>query len=32
VKAGVAGIVRQICVTDGDLVEGEQVLFYVEPV
>jgi acetyl-CoA carboxylase biotin carboxyl carrier protein len=31
VKAGVKGTVRQICVADADLVEGEQILFYVEP-
>lgn len=32
VRAGTAGIVRQICVADADMVEFDQVLFYVEPV
>lgn len=31
VVAGVKGIVRRICVEDGDLVEFDQPLFYVEP-
>jgi biotin carboxyl carrier protein len=31
VKAGVAGIVRRICAGDAELVEGGQVLFYIEP-
>ena len=31
VKAGTTGIVRQICVADGELVEGDQILFYIEP-
>lgn len=30
VKAGVNGVVRRICVEDAELVEGEQILFYVE--
>jgi acetyl-CoA carboxylase biotin carboxyl carrier protein len=32
VRAGVSGVVRQICVDDADMVEFDQVLFYVEPV
>jgi len=31
VRAGVSGIVRQICVNDADMVEHGQTLFYVEP-
>lgn len=31
VIAGVSGILRRICVEDGDLVEFDQPLFYVEP-
>ena len=31
VVAGVSGILRRICVEDGDLVEFDQPLFYVEP-
>ena len=31
VKAGIAGTVRQISATDAELVEGGQVLFYIEP-
>ena len=31
VKAGTTGIVRRICVADAELVEGEQILFYIEP-
>lgn len=31
VKSGVKGTIRQICVADAELVEGEQILFYVEP-
>ena len=31
VKAGMAGIVRQICTKDGDMVEYGQTLFYIEP-
>jgi acetyl-CoA carboxylase biotin carboxyl carrier protein len=31
VRAGVKGIVRQICVNDADMVEYGQTLFYVEP-
>jgi biotin carboxyl carrier protein len=31
VKAGVAGTVRRICTGDAELVEGGQVLFYIEP-
>ena len=31
VRAGIAGIVRQVCVADAELVQGEQILFYVEP-
>jgi acetyl-CoA carboxylase biotin carboxyl carrier protein len=30
VKAGVVGIVRRVCVADGALVEGGQLLFYIE--
>lgn len=30
VKAGVAGVVRKVCVTDSTMVEYEQVLFYIE--
>ncbi len=30
VKAGANGIVRKICANDAELVEGEQVLFYLE--
>jgi acetyl-CoA carboxylase biotin carboxyl carrier protein len=29
--AGVRGIVRQVCVNDGDMVEHGDVLFYIEP-
>jgi acetyl-CoA carboxylase biotin carboxyl carrier protein len=31
VKAGIAGTVRQISAADAELVEGGQVLFYIEP-
>lgn len=31
VNAGVAGTIAQICVADADLVEGDQVLFYIKP-
>jgi acetyl-CoA carboxylase biotin carboxyl carrier protein len=31
VRAGTAGIVRKICANDGDLVEFDQVLFYIDP-
>ncbi len=31
VRAGVAGTVREVCVSDGELVEHDQVLFLVEP-
>ena len=31
VRAGSAGIVRKICANDGDLVEFDQVLFYIDP-
>ena len=31
VQAGVAGVVRQICVNDSEMVEHDQVLMYVEP-
>ena len=31
VKAGTAGVVRQVCVEDGTLVEFGHILFYVEP-
>jgi biotin carboxyl carrier protein len=30
VSAGVSGTVRKICAEDAELVEGEQVLFYIE--
>lgn len=30
-KAGVAGTVRRVCAKDGELVEGDQILFYIEP-
>jgi acetyl-CoA carboxylase biotin carboxyl carrier protein len=30
VSAGVAGTIAQVCVADGELVEGEQVLFYIQ--
>ena len=32
VKAGIKGVVRRICVNDAELVEAEQILFYVERV
>ncbi len=32
VRAGMKGVVRQVCVDDSDLVEFDQVLFYIEPV
>jgi acetyl-CoA carboxylase biotin carboxyl carrier protein len=32
VRAGVKGIVRQVCVEDSELVEYDQALFYIEPV
>jgi acetyl-CoA carboxylase biotin carboxyl carrier protein len=31
VRAGIRGIVRQVCVEDADLVEFDQPLFYIEP-
>jgi acetyl-CoA carboxylase biotin carboxyl carrier protein len=31
VKAGVAGIVRRLCVDDSEMVEYDQVLMYIEP-
>jgi acetyl-CoA carboxylase biotin carboxyl carrier protein len=31
VRAGVAGVVRRICVNDSEMVEHDQVLMYVEP-
>ena len=31
VRAGVTGIVRKLLVADGDLVEFDQPLFYIEP-
>jgi acetyl-CoA carboxylase biotin carboxyl carrier protein len=31
VKAGVAGVVREVCANDGQMVEFEQVLFLIEP-
>lgn len=31
VRAGVRGIVRQVCVADSEMVEGEQPLFVIEP-
>jgi acetyl-CoA carboxylase biotin carboxyl carrier protein len=31
VKAGVAGTIMQICASDAQLVEGGQILFYVQP-
>ena len=31
VRAGTAGIVRKICAKDGDMVEFDQILFYIEP-
>jgi acetyl-CoA carboxylase biotin carboxyl carrier protein len=31
VRAGTAGTVRKICANDGDLVEFDQVLFYIDP-
>jgi acetyl-CoA carboxylase biotin carboxyl carrier protein len=31
VCASVRGIVREVCVQDGEMVEGEQVLFMIEP-
>ena len=31
VQAGVAGVVRRICVKDSEMVEHDQVLMYVEP-
>jgi biotin carboxyl carrier protein len=30
-RAGIDGVVRQACATDGALVEGGEVLFLVEP-
>jgi acetyl-CoA carboxylase biotin carboxyl carrier protein len=30
-RAGTAGIVREICAKDGDMVEFDQILFYIEP-
>jgi acetyl-CoA carboxylase biotin carboxyl carrier protein len=30
-RAGIAGVVRKVCATDGALVEGGEVLFLVEP-
>lgn len=30
VKAGVSGVVRRVCVEDAELVEGDQILFYIE--
>jgi len=32
VRAGVAGVVRRLAVQDGEMVEHEQVLLYIEPV
>lgn len=31
VRAGVRGVVRQVCVADSEMVEGEQPLFVIEP-
>jgi acetyl-CoA carboxylase biotin carboxyl carrier protein len=31
VRAGVKGIVREVCVADSELVEFDQPLFYIEP-
>jgi acetyl-CoA carboxylase biotin carboxyl carrier protein len=31
VRAGTEGMVRKICANDGDLVEFDQILFYIEP-
>lgn len=31
VKAGVDGIVREVCVNDGDMIEYEQILVIIEP-
>ena len=30
VKAGIAGVVRKVCVTDSAMVEFDQVIFYIE--
>ena len=30
-RAGANGVVREICVQDGEMVEGEQILFLLEP-
>lgn len=30
-RAGVAGTLRQVCVSDAELIEHDQVLFYIEP-
>ena len=30
VKAGVSGVVRKVCVTEGTMVEFDQILFYIE--
>ncbi len=30
-RAGARGVVREICVQDGEMVEGEQILFLLEP-
>jgi len=30
-RAGTRGVVRQICVEDGDMIQGDQILFLLEP-